>query len=58
MTSVIRPDTLYFGTLYLHFKYISEAYRDTFQNTTTTNPGLNFSWVLDGHKPLINNLGK
>ena len=22
-TSVMRPDTLYFGTLYLHFKYIS-----------------------------------
>ena len=22
-TSVIRPDTLYFGTLYLHFQYIS-----------------------------------
>ena len=21
-TSVMRPDTLYFGTLYLHFKYI------------------------------------
>ena len=26
MTSVIRPDTLYFGTLYLHFKYISGLY--------------------------------
>ena len=23
MTSVIRPDTLYFGTLELHFEYIS-----------------------------------
>ena len=25
-TSVMRPDTLYFGTLYLHFKYISRLF--------------------------------
>ena len=23
VTSIMRPDTLYIGTLYLHFKYIS-----------------------------------
>ena len=25
-TSVMRPDTLYFGTLYLHFKYFKTLY--------------------------------